>query len=180
MAHHRFTIELDVPDDDDNADDPEWWADAAAGACTEYGAENVIFTLDPPEGETLAGGVTQPDAWLISIEDGGDQYRYVFTDPAWAEWLRSYEPTVGPDHSVGLTLDNIPPTLAEMIRAMSPDELEERDLLTDDAPQLVGSLTSGSYSDDKIHFVSQFCQRAKDVTELRQWNIVGEFSTIAY
>lgn len=256
MAHHRFTIELDVPDDDENADDTEWWADAAAGACSEYGAENVIFLLtDPvvidgrewtraeaaqaasdrvrevildairerqPEGWNPDDGVDewtdaeyaacatavldaldlparftvtsiddQPrqDAWLISITDEGDQDRYVFTDPTWAEWLQSFEPRIGgrlpgsssspPSSHVRLTLENIPPTLADLIRAMSPDEREERDLLTD-ASDAVGELTSGSYLDDKRHFISQFCERVDDVAGLRRWNIVGEYHTIAY
>lgn len=226
MTHHRFVIELDAPDDDENADDTEWWADAAAGACSEYGAENVIFLLeDPPApdpripeflqalvdamragrdhhfngdaidwaesyADQLAKSGPTQEAWLITVEDQGDQYRYVFTDPTWAEWLQSYEPRIGdrlpggsstpPSSSVQLTLENIPSTLADLIRAMGPDELEERDLLTEDAPDVVGSLTSGSYLDDKRHFISQFCERTKTVTELRRWKIVGEYHTIAY
>lgn len=226
MHHHRFVIELDAPDDDENADDTEWWADAAAGACTEYGAENVIFLLEDPlppdprirgflqalvdamragrdhhfNGDAIDWAESYADeldksrptqnAWLITITDEGDQDRYVFTDPTWAEWLQSYEPRIGgrlpggsstpPSHYVRLTLENIPPTLADLIRAMSPDELEEHDLLTEDAPEVVGELTSGSYLDDKMHFLSQFCERVEDAAGLRRWNIVGEYHTIAY
>lgn len=36
---YTFTVTVKVPGDHDEAEDPEWWADAAAGACTEYGAE---------------------------------------------------------------------------------------------------------------------------------------------
>jgi hypothetical protein len=39
MPEHKFEITVNVPSDHPNADDPEWWADAAHGALTEYGAE---------------------------------------------------------------------------------------------------------------------------------------------
>jgi hypothetical protein len=40
-------MELEVGDDHENADDPEWWADAAAGAVKEYGAVKVVYDLGP-------------------------------------------------------------------------------------------------------------------------------------
>ncbi len=45
MTTHRFVIEVDVPDDHENAQDAEWWADAATGALDEYGCNEVTFFL---------------------------------------------------------------------------------------------------------------------------------------
>lgn len=43
---HRFTIEVEVPDDHDDAADAEWWADAATGALTGYGATLATFHVE--------------------------------------------------------------------------------------------------------------------------------------
>ncbi len=56
MTIHRFTVEVDVPEDDENHDDAEWWADAAAGGCKEYGATATYF-LRPPGYSGIAAGV---------------------------------------------------------------------------------------------------------------------------
>jgi hypothetical protein len=34
---HKFIITVTVNDDHHDANDPEWWADAATGALAEYG-----------------------------------------------------------------------------------------------------------------------------------------------
>lgn len=120
----------------------------------------------------------KPEAWLLSIEDDGDTSRYVFTNPEWAAWMTSYDPAVDAErHSVVLTMENIPASIAAAIRAMDPDEREMIGLDEEDA---LGCLTSGTYDGDKIHFITAVCEEVPSVNDLARFNIVGEFSTIAY
>lgn len=47
MTTHRFVIEVEVDDTHQDADDGEWWADAATGALNEYGATSALWRLGP-------------------------------------------------------------------------------------------------------------------------------------
>lgn len=73
MTTHKFTIDVEIPDDADHAQDAEWWADAAAGALHEYGAESTY---------TLTDGVNGTgDAWTIKIYgEARDVFRNVAGD----------------------------------------------------------------------------------------------------
>jgi hypothetical protein len=59
MPEHRFLMTVNIPDDHDNADDAEWWWDAAQGALREYGATEVTvnmpdFNLSPAQLRRIA------------------------------------------------------------------------------------------------------------------------------
>lgn len=87
MKKYTFVCTVEVADDHPNADDPEWWWDAAWGALSEYGA---TATAEP----------LQFRQKLITLR-AGDQVFLRTTDP---------DPTVqargGPGAEWGLPLDN--------------------------------------------------------------------------
>lgn len=42
MPEYKFLVTVTIPDDHPNADDPEWWWDAAHGSLSEYGATAIV------------------------------------------------------------------------------------------------------------------------------------------
>lgn len=126
---------------------------------------------DPPTDQTSAAFV-----YLIEIEDEGDVSRYIFTDPEWAEWLRSNEPGIpAGEGAIVLTLDNIPASMATVIRDRGAFDFDD-----EDESGYLADLTIGSYPDDKIHFLTEIAEPLDSINELRRYEVVGQFATIAY
>jgi hypothetical protein len=86
MPEYQFLMNVSVPADHPNAEDEEWWADAAHGALTEFGASATYSLVTTPNPEATVA---------VSLGDGAtyECYARVFDYIAGqTDWQRSRAP----------------------------------------------------------------------------------------